>query len=46
MLRFSISLSCDKPEQPKLLLGRRKIIQIAERPVFQHPQIVAQPNTV
>ena len=26
-------LPCDKPEQPKLLPGRRPILQIAERPI-------------
>ena len=46
MFRFPIPLPCNKPEQPKLLPGRRPIIQIAERPLLQPPWIVAQPKTI
>ena len=42
MLRFPVFQSYDKPEQTKLLPGRKPIIQIAEGPFFQHLQNVAQ----
>ena len=37
MLQFPIHHPCDKPEQPKLLWGRRPIIQNAERLILQPP---------
>ena len=46
MLRFPIPQPCDKPEQSKLLPGRRPIIQIAERPSLQPFQIVTQPEII
>ena len=33
MLKFPLSQQHDKPEQPKLLPGRKPIVQIAERPI-------------
>ena len=44
-LRFPVFKSYGKPEQPKLLPGRKPIIQIAERPILQHPQNVWQSKT-
>ena len=46
MFRFPMPQTCDKPEQPKLLPGRWPIIQIAERPFLQPPQIDVQPKTI
>ena len=46
MFRFPMLWLYDKPEQPKLLPGRRPIIQILERPILQSPQIVAQLKTI
>ena len=46
MLRFPLHQPCDKPEQPKLLAGRRPIIQMADRPILQLPSIIAQPKTI
>ena len=37
---------CGKPEQLKLLAGRRPIIQMAQRPILQPTQIVTQPKTI
>ena len=37
-------MAYDKPEQLKLLPGRKPIIQIAERPILQPLQIITQPN--
>ena len=31
-----------KPEQPKLLSGRKPITEIAERPILQSPKITSQ----
>ena len=45
MLRFHVSQPYDKPEQRKLLLGRKPVIQIAERPILQYPQNVVQSKT-
>ena len=42
--RFPIPLSHDKQKQPKLLPGRKPIIQITERPVLQPSKVVAQPK--
>ena len=38
--------TCDKPEKPKLLPGRRPIIQIAEKQILQPPEIVTEPKTI
>ena len=35
MLNFPVPQSYDKSEQPKLLAGRKPIIQIAERSIWQ-----------
>ena len=40
ILRFPMSQSYYKLEQPKLLPGTRPIIQIAGTPILQLPQIV------
>ena len=45
MLRSPISQPYHKPEQPKLLPGRKPIIQIAGKPILQHPQNVVQSKT-
>ena len=45
MLRFPISQPYDKCEQPKLLPGRKPVIQIAERPILQHPRNIMQSKT-
>ena len=45
MPSFSVSQTYGKPEQPKLLPGRKQIIQIAKRPILQHPQNVVQSKT-
>ena len=39
-----MSQPLDKPKQPKLLPGRKPIIQIAERPILQQPQNIIQPK--
>ena len=41
MLRFPRPQPYDKPDQLKLLLGRKLIIKMAERPILQPPQVVA-----
>ena len=46
MLRFPISQPHDKPEQPKLIPGRKPIIQIAERAILQPPWIATQPKMI
>ena len=38
--RFPIPQLHDKPEQPKLLPGRKSIIQITERPILQPPRLL------
>ena len=43
--KFPVSQPYDKPEQPKLLLGRKPIVQIAERPFLQQPENVTQSKT-
>ena len=43
--KFPMSQLLDKPEQPKLLPGRRSIIQIAERPPLQQSQNINQSKT-
>ena len=43
--RFPMSELLDKPEQPKLLPGRRPIIQITERPLLQQSQNSHQSKT-
>ena len=45
MLKFPFSQPYDKPEQPKLLPERKPMIQIAERPILQHPQTIVQSKT-
>ena len=42
MLKFPVSQLYDKPERPKLLPGRKSIIQIAERPILQQPKNITQ----
>ena len=44
--RFYMHQAHDKQEQPKLLPGRRPIIQIAERPGVELLKIVTQPKMV
>ena len=45
MLKFPVSQPYSKPEQSKLLPGRNPIIQIAERPILQHPRNITQSKT-
>ena len=45
IIRFPIPQFQERPEQPKLIPGRKPIIQIAERPILQPPHSVAQPKT-
>ena len=45
VLWFPIPQPHDKPE-PKLLPGRKPIIQIAERPILQPHQIIMQPTMI
>ena len=40
-----MSQLCDKCEQPKLLPGRKPIIQIPERPILQQSQNITQFKT-
>ena len=42
MFKFSMLKPYDKPDQPKLLPGRKPIIQITERPLLQQPQNFTQ----
>ena len=42
MFHFPVSQPHVKPEQPKLLPGRRPLIQITERPPLQQPQNINQ----
>ena len=44
-LQFPVPQLHDKPEQPKLLSGRKPIIQIAERPPLQQSQNITQSKT-
>ena len=46
MFRFPIPQPCDIPGQPKLLPGRRPIIQIGERTILQPVWLFAQPKTI
>ena len=45
MLTFPVSQPSDKPKQPKLLPGRKPIIQITERPPLQQSQDIIQSKT-
>ena len=44
-IKFPVFPLLDKPEQPKMLPGRRPIIQIAERPILQQPQNIIHSKT-
>ena len=45
MLKFPVSKLYDKSEQPKLLPGRKPIIQIAEWSPLQQSQNITQSKT-
>ena len=45
MLKFPVSQLHDKPEQPKVLPGRKPIIQITERLTLQESKNITQSKT-